>query len=237
MPAVSRTKRIDALMEEASQALATTSYFKAERQALKALELARKAEDFDRMARILLPLQEARRQRTQTAFAVGTVTIVEEPWGERRKFEPGCYLFRPPVVGADARAFRLAAHAAEAPVAVICREPLTQMGLCPIVAISPGGTVRCKIRPPKAPDNPDLAWFADAMEQLGEHAIDMLDPEMPTLKRLDTLLARLDAVPEHEELHQALAETCRVAAREMAEADAAQEGRPKKKPPARSKAG
>ncbi len=47
-------RQIDALMEEASQALASTAYFEAERLAEKALELAWKATDFDRMARIII---------------------------------------------------------------------------------------------------------------------------------------------------------------------------------------
>jgi len=217
MPAVSRPKKIDALMEEATRALAATRYFEAERIAAKALDLARQSHDYGRMARITLPLQEARRQRVQQALDVGTVTLVTKPVGERVKVSAGCYLVQPPQVGADARRLRLAAMEHEVPVAVVCRETITQIGLCPIVAIAPGVTIRTKIDPPDDLDEPDMTWFVEAMEAIGEDAIITIDPGLPVHKRLDLLLSRLDAIPEHEGLHQALADVCREAEREMAE--------------------
>lgn len=208
MPALSRPRQIDTMMEQASRALADTDYFKAERLALKALLSARQAEDFERMTRIVLPLQEARRQRRQLALDHGSVTIIDQPRGEQSEIGTGCFLFRPPQVGADARRFRLAAFEEGIAVAVICREPLTQLRLCPIVAIAPGVTVREKVDPPADPDAPDLPWFAEAMEALGDAAIDELDAELTPIKRIDALLARLDAIPDHEGLHHALVEAC-----------------------------
>ena len=55
------------LLAKAEQALSRHQWFEAERLALKALELARAAREFDEMARITLPLQETRRQRMQVA--------------------------------------------------------------------------------------------------------------------------------------------------------------------------
>jgi hypothetical protein len=61
-----------------------------------------------------------------------------------------------------------------------------------------------------------MAWFVDAMEALGDAAIEYLDPALPIVKRVDALLARLDAIPDHEGLHLALAEACQQAERETA---------------------
>ena len=65
------------------------------------------------------------------------------------------------------------------------------------------------------PDDIDLAWFVGAMEAIGDRAITELDPALTTLKRLDALVARLDAIPDHEGLHHALEEACQDAEREQ----------------------
>ena len=51
--------------------------------------------------------------------------------------------------GADARRLRLLAAAGEVPAGVLCREPTSQLGLIPIVAIGPLGAVRTKVKPPR----------------------------------------------------------------------------------------
>ena len=221
MTSAAKAKQIDSLMEDASQALAHTDYFRAERTADEALTLARQAKDFGRMARIIMPLQEARRLRLQQALDVGAVTVVHEPIDEEMNIQPGCYVVQPPRVGVEARRFRLLALQRDIPVAVVCREPLTRLGLCPVVALSAGATVRTQIKAPDDPEHPDPTWFVSALEELGDFAIESLDPALTTLKRLDALMNRLDAIPEHERLHQALEETCRQAQIEKAEHDRA----------------
>jgi hypothetical protein len=124
---------------------------------------------------------------------------------------PGCHLFQPPLVGADARRFRLLAQQRQVAAAILCREPVIRMGLVPVVAIAPGATVRCKVRPPASVDRPSLEWFADALEALGDAATE-IDPELDVEKRIDALTARLDAIPDHEGLHRCLERTCREAA-------------------------
>lgn len=213
MPSSTKQKKVDDLMEKASAALRRTAYFEAERMALKALQMSRQIDDWDRMSRIALPLQEARRQRVQLAIDAAEtgsgVTILDQSVTENMSIEPGCYLVQPPLVGADARRFRLAALQREVPVAVICREPLTQLKLQPIVAIGAGSTVRTKVKPPKKVDAPTLAWFLDAMEAIGDWAMEMIDTGQELTKQIDTLLERLDVVPDHEKLHQKLADLCR----------------------------
>lgn len=213
---ISQIQQIQQLMEKAQAALHRNAWFEAERLALKALEIARSVRDYALMARIVLPLQEARRQRLQLALDTKRVVIMEKSLGEEFRVEPGCYLVQPPTVGADARRLRLAALEQEAPAAVLCREPLTVARLCPIVSIGQV-TIRSKIAPPKNWDKPSFSWFVGALESLGDAAIETLDRGTDSLRQVDALLARLDSCPDHEKLHQALADACRQAAKDLAE--------------------
>jgi hypothetical protein len=222
-----KLRKIDELMDKASESLVRTAYFEAERLALKALTMALEERDFERMARIVLPLQESRRLRLQQALDVGSITIVTDTVTEESKVKRGCYLVQPPQVGADARRIRMIGLRDEVPVAVLCREPLTRAKLCPIVAISPGYTVRVRIQGPARPNHPDMAWFTAALEALGDSAIESIDPAQEVERRIEGLLIRLDAVPEHERLHQALMATCREAQHTFAAATASQRARSK----------
>jgi hypothetical protein len=208
-------QQIDEWMESASSALAETDYFAAEEAALRALLAARRASDFDRMARICLPLQEARRQRVLLATeASPRVRIVDSlPADEHEPVAPGCILVVPMLVAADARRLRERAARQRSPVAVLCAEPVTQTGLLPLAALGQV-VVRVKVRPPAQMSRPSKAWFLDSMEALGDAAIDEVDPILRGERLVDAFLDRLDAVPDHEKLHQRLADACRAAARE-----------------------
>ncbi len=208
IPAADQAQNLDDLIEKAQEAVAGAQYFQAERLANTALQVARSQHDFDGMARIVEPLREARRHRLGQALAVATITILDTPITEEMPIEPGCYLVQPPRVGAEARRFRLAALSREVPVAVLCREPLTSLGLCPIVAICSSTTVRTMVDPPADPENPDMAWFVECLEALGDWAIESIDPEMVIDRRIEAILGRLDAVLDHDRLHQCLHEAC-----------------------------
>jgi len=209
--AKSRTDGVHQTMEKAEAALSRGAWFEAERLAAKALAAARVEDDFDAMARILLPLQETRRQRLAAAFDHRKVRIAAAAVTEQDEVPPGIHVVAPPLVGADARRLRLLALEQEIPVAVICREPITRLDECPIVAIGPV-TIRTRIAPPRRPEAPTAKWVAGALEQLGDRAIDDLDPEQDLLKRIDHLLACLETHPDHEKLHQTLMASCRDAA-------------------------
>ncbi|MEM9084216.1 MAG: hypothetical protein AAGB34_11515 [Planctomycetota bacterium] len=206
--------KVDQLMEKASQALASTNYFDAEKLSLEALLLARKHSLFERMARICLPLQESRRQKRLEAIDSGRLVRLDQQSDEPR-VEAGCYLFEPMLVAADARDLRERADAAKVPVLAIAREPKNQMGLWPIAMIGPI-TVRTRVRPP-ANDEPDFAWMQSASEALGDQAISTLDLNRPAEHIVDQILDKLGTVPEHEKLHQQLANYCRQAEQEKLE--------------------
>jgi hypothetical protein len=213
MAGPSRQEKVDELMDAAEEALRGSKWFEAERLAQRGLEMARAQDDWAMLARIVLPLQEARRQRLQAAMTPkAKVRLVESEVPEEATVEAGCYLVQPPAVGADARRMRLAALRQEVPATILCREPRTRLGLCPVVAIGMI-TVRTKIAPPADWDTPDMAWYAGAMEQLGDAAIAMLDTGLELDRQVDFLISALDTVPDHEKLHQVLADVCREAAK------------------------
>ena len=140
--------KIDELIQQAENALAKNQFFEAERLASKALILARHDAQFSKMAISLEPLCRARAKRLEQALKAKSVSIIDEAFPDDVKIKPGCYLVQPPLVGADARRFRLIALENEIPIAVVCREPLTQLQLCPIVALCGNVVVRTKFDPP-----------------------------------------------------------------------------------------
>jgi len=210
--ATTETASVNTLMTKAQQALGRNHWFEAERLCAKALDMARADGDFNVMARIALPLQEARRQRMQLAFDAKKIIVLDTTPAADFNLEVACYLTQPPLVGADARRLRLLALEREVPAMFLCREPRTQLGLCPVVAIGQV-TIRARIDPPRTWEKPTLAWYAEACEQLGDAAVETLDRGAELAKQVDSLLERLDACPDHEVLHQVLAEVCKEAAR------------------------
>ena len=100
-------------------------------------------------------------------------------------------------------------RASKQPMFIVCREPTTDLGMVPVVAIGPGMTMRTQVDPPDDHDAPDLDWLCYAHQELGDAAIDQIDPEIERGKRIDMLMAMLDAMPEHANLHLALEETCK----------------------------
>lgn len=196
----------------ARKALQKGDFFEAEHLALAALEAARAACEFKLMADIMPTLRDARSARLEAAVEVSdSIRHLEKRPEEGETVEPGCYLVQPPLVGADARALRLAALEQGVPVATVCREPLTEMKLRPIVAIG-RITVRARVLPASDDATPDMEWFLTAMNELGETAIESVDTGTLILKQIDALLDRLDSIPDHARLHDALEEICMIAA-------------------------
>ena len=220
--------RIDEIMEQASLALSQTKAIDAEFLCLRALELAVKESDWDRAARIVLPLQESRRLRRQNATDTGTVRLVDTQAQTRIKPETGCYLFQPPLIAAEARSYRASWLRRGVQLFVLTREPMTQAGLWPVAAVG-ALSIRTKVAPPPGVKAKEgcvtrdeitqaipTSWFENAAEALGDAAIASIDPEEPAAHRVLDLIDRLDAFGEHEKLHQALERTCQEALLEPA---------------------
>jgi len=253
---------IDELMERASEALVEAEYFDSERLCARALRQARAANDFERMARICLPLQEARRQIRQLAETSGVCRELHANLARTISREPGCFLLQPPLLGVDAGAFRDSMRNRKVPAFVLTREPMTRAGKWPIVAVAESSSlrgsatgmrsVRAQVDPPpgvvftgqgltrdlppiaaresksgppskprrsqaarddRAQAAPSLQWFTAAGESLGDAAIAVVDRSLHPAFQADDLIDFLNAIPEHEKLHQALAAACRAADR------------------------
>lgn len=225
-PPATPPSRIDTIMEQASRALAQTKAIECETSCLRAMELAVADSDWDRAARIVLPLLEARRLRRQVATDSGTVRVVDTPAQARMRAEGVCFLFQPPLVAADARAFREAHLKKGVPLFVLTREPMTRDGLWPVSAVGAAEdlTLRVRIQPPPGVEprtsgvtrdeitrQIPVSWFEAAAEALGDAAIASVNPKEPAAHRVLDLIDRLSALPEHEKLHQALERACQEA--------------------------
>ena len=212
MPAkTSTTKRLESMLTRAEGAMQRSAWFEAERIALKALEAAREVDEFELMSRICIPLKDSRRQRMLQAMDISKKVQIIEHVEPEPSATPGIFMIRPPAVAADARRLRIAALHEETPLVAITREPTTRLGLAPIAAVG-RITVRVRIEEPKNPEKPSVSWVLSAMEQLGDGAIDSLDPDADPVNKVDALLAFLDSVPDHQRLHDVLAEHCTIAA-------------------------
>jgi hypothetical protein len=255
-------RQIDQAMESASVSLVAGRYFECERLCVEALDAAHRSHDYERMSRILLPLQEARRQKRDLARDAGTVTVIDSVLPAPGELKPGFYFVRPPRVGLDGRLLREIGDKAEVPIVVVVREPTTRTGLCPVVALGPV-TLRTRVPPPSEPVAPPVArpagrlskakgtpvpsteastgrgskakaaaipastppvdpdlivpdprWLLEANEALGDAAIRDVRPLRSSAALAEELYLRLQSMPDHEKLHQALADACRRALRD-----------------------
>lgn len=208
---------IDRLMERASEALVATEYFAAAVDSRRALELARRSDDFERMARICLPLQEARRQVREQALDAGVVGVFDSIEGVLSPAPVGCWLLRLPLGGREAGRFRDSLWSAGVPALVLACEPAEGAGEAgedwAVVAADDRLEVRAEVEAPEGA-LPTATWFAAAAEALGDAAIAGVDAGAAARTRIEALLHRLDLVPDHEKLHQRLEEACRGALHE-----------------------
>jgi hypothetical protein len=235
-------------MEAASRALVQRRYFDCERLCVEAMERAYVASDYERMSRILMPLEEARRQKRDLALDTRAVYTVLGAIPAGRRLRPGCYLVAPPRVGIDGRLLREAANKKKVPVIVVVREPDSRDGKWPVVSIGPV-TIRTKVDPAKASVTqngrsnrgkraatrpapgaempvPPPEWFITASEAIGDKALAGVDPTTPAPARVEMLFKCLQAHPDHEKLHQALADACREAAKQPLKTARARPPRP-----------
>jgi hypothetical protein len=224
--------QIDALMERASQALLRMDYFETIELSLRALDRARRKRDWERVARITMPLQEARRQLRQLATDAGRVFVLRSLPSRGQALEAGLYLLEPPLIGLDGATMRDMLRARKVAAMVLVKEPTTSAGKWPMVGVGRGEfenvVARVQLDPPAGLAGhagpvasaeggalqhalADGTWFQMAQEALGDAAIKKVRSEWPAAHRVDDFAEYLDAVPDHEKLSQALESTAREA--------------------------
>ena len=94
------TPHLDAIMESASNALSRMDYLQCEKHCIHALSMARKQANWPYYARILLPLQESRRQRrmiaAESTIRLGTTNLPHAPGQWTNQLAAGCIVITQP---------------------------------------------------------------------------------------------------------------------------------------------
>jgi len=241
------TTQIDQIMESATQALMEMDYAASEKQCLEALSRARAQGLWHVYARVVLPLQEARRQRRMTAadgvIRLGSASLAGTPsdWAQHMS-DGGCLVLTHPHTAADAGALRGLLIEQGLPVEVLWADcgvdaqtwtvrsfsdntlavdlpappaawrdtwlgpgqstpPAQTGGTTP----TPSGATRAAMQTSATPAD----WMMDAMEALGDRALALCQQTEDPARRLTQLEASITAAPDHELLHQHLADTAR----------------------------
>lgn len=204
-------EQLDNLMERASQALAGIEYLSCEALCLEALGLARESGRYGYYARILLPLQEARRQRRMIAAAgevqLGSGEAGFDPHVWLDAHEAGCIVLTHPHSAEDAAALDHRARERQQCVEVLFADNPAGAGEWTLRSYA-GAAVSCTIAAPKD-DTVKTPWFIAATEKLGDAALADVDDTLTGVARVEALERHLAAFPDHEILHQRLAEAAR----------------------------
>jgi hypothetical protein len=226
---------LDELMEQASQALARMDYLTCERLCVQALGQARQQKRWAYYARILLPLQEARRQRRQIAaegtIRLGTASLAGAPADWLDQLTAGCILVTHPHTADDAKALADAVHEKQRFVEVLFAD-------CEITddpwRVRSFQGPRIEVRRPAPPDawrdrwiqaeehaEPAPAdqsqtpadWFLDTSEALGDAATEKIEARSDAIpggeQRVWLLEEALPVTADHEILHQKLGDAAR----------------------------
>ncbi len=238
----STATELDSIMERASEALAGMQYLACEEHCLRALALARHHGDWAYYARILLPLQETRRQRRMIAAEgvtrLGTAGLQGplESWLGR--MGAGCIVVTGPHETQEAIALHRAARKRGQCIEVLFADNPATASRWTLLASAGEQSIKLTVAAPQsawidqwlAPtdavpvrlpaqsDSSDaielgsetpVDWFLDACEALGEVALATVKAPLGERERIEQLERCLEAVPDHEIIHQALGEAAR----------------------------
>jgi len=168
------TARIDRMMEQASQALVARDYLQCEKLCLDAMQLSRQQSDYERYARILMPLQEARRQRRQIASDAGVFVLSGrrlQPQSILRRHRAGCLLLiDPPYSEDDEKALRDAAVRRRLYVEIM-RLSVDQMRSTYLTVMEDRGDAALATVTDNATPTEQVAALEQIMQRVGDHEI------------------------------------------------------------------
>jgi hypothetical protein len=183
-------------------------WFKKEIASVGLIEQSRSSENWSALAGALKDLCAARQSMHEAAKNGKRVQIIDSIESSDEIHENGRYLVRPPLVGRDAGIIGNALRANGISAIVVCREPSTSLGYCPIVALGSGVMVRVQIEEPANPEKPTCSWFDHAIDELGNHILSKINPESKLVRQLDYLLVHIPAAPTHSGLYKTAIEFC-----------------------------
>ena len=183
-------------------------WFKAEAHAIAAIDIARSTNNWVALSSEIAHLSEARLSRAKAAHNGKRVQLVQSNEEVELANERGRYLVQPPLVARNAALLDNALKSRGISGVVLCREPKTSLGLCPVVALGSGVTVRVQVEEPKNSCKPTCAWFDHAIEELGNHVLERLDQNSSIQRQLDYLLAHFSAIPTYVGGYQTAIDLC-----------------------------
>jgi hypothetical protein len=186
----------------------TDPWFKKETISSGRVEGARSSENWEQLVCHLEELSDARQSMFEAAKNGKRVQIIDSMELADEINSGGRYLIRPPLVGRDAGIISNSLHSNNISAIVLCREPSTSLGLCPIVSLGSGVMVRVQIEDPTNAEKPTCAWFDHAIDELGDHVLGKMNTQSTPLRQLDYVLAHIPAVPTHVGLYKAAIVLC-----------------------------
>lgn len=211
---------LDNLMETASQALAELDYARCESLCLDALAQARDQQEWVIYQRILLPLQETRRQRRQAALdgpiLLGTPKRHDDNAQLLGDSEQGCVVMTWPYTAADAKALSETLSSQPNPIELLFADNAADSPTWRITSINgPDLSIDLpapktdwigqRVDPSKLTSPTPAHWFMQASEALGNAALAAIEATPGSLDYLQALEQALACVDDHEILHQRLA--------------------------------
>ena len=183
-------------------------WFKEEVSAIAEIDIARSALQWEALGDAIEKLRSARSLRARAAQNGKRVQIIQETGGCEAPDDGGRYLVQPPLVARDAGVLDTLCKSLGISAVIACREPVTNLGLCPIVALGSGVIVRVQVEAPKNSEKPTCAWFDHAIEELGDHVLEQVQQQSTEQRQLDYLIAHFSAIPTHMRVYRKAIELC-----------------------------
>ena len=219
---------LDTLTQQASQALTDRDYPQCETLCLRGLAQAREAGNWVDYARIVLPLQEARRLMRQAALEggirLGTGDLELGQLKELNNRDACCIVITAPHTTDDAAAFAIAASKSGKAIEVLYAQPETGSKfwtvhtfcgpLSQAIRAAPQDDWQDRWLPGQGENLQETSatpahWFMQANEALGNAALIAIMAVPGTVERVVEIEAAISAVGDHEHLHKALADAAR----------------------------
>lgn len=209
---------LDSIMQQATSALGNMDYLTCEADCLRALAAAQATEDWAYYCRILMPLQEARRQRRLIAaegmIRLGTSDLEGPITSWLGRIESGCIVVTHPFTASDVVRLQRKARSERRYIEVLYADNPAPAGRWTLRSFA-GPDARYATDAPAdvwidrwltatdtGPQPSD--WFIDATEAIGNVALSQVDAALGTPQRLAALEERFAVATDHEFLHQRL---------------------------------
>jgi hypothetical protein len=227
---------LDRIMESASKALVERDYLECESLCLRALEGARRQNDWAYYCRILLPLQESRRFRrmiaAEGAIRLGSGDTQQNPAAWLGSYPAACIVLTRPLALGDAIALAQEARNRRLFIEVLFADNRVSDATW-IMRANAGKTMDVAVELPAPASEwvdrwlvpssssqgaaPQAAagrakaadWFMDATEALGDQAIRHVQAPLGDVARVAALESCLRIVADHEKVHERLWEAAR----------------------------